>query len=156
MDRHTNLPIASITKRITSFIIDDLVIMGLLIAIFYTQLLEIASHLPEIITQESIAVFRAEMNQFSVNNLLLIIAIKVMYHTFFVWQNGMTLGKYFTKIKVVELSTMEHPTFSKALLRAVVRIISEAFFYLGFIFAFFLPLRQTLHDKISGCVVVNA
>lgn len=156
MDVHTNLPIASMTKRITSFIIDDLVIMGLLIAIFYTQLFEIASHLPEIITQESIEVFRAEMNQFSVNNLLLIIAIKVMYHTFFVWQNGMTLGKYFTKIKVVELSTMEHPTFSKALLRSVVRIISEAFFYLGFIFAFFLPLRQTLHDKISGCVVVNA
>ena len=156
MDRHTNLPIASMTKRITSFIIDDLVIMGLLIAIFYTQLLEIASHLPEIITEESIAVFKAEMNQFSVNNLLLIIAIKVMYHTFFVWQNGMTLGKYFTKIKVLELSTMEHPTFSKALLRAVIRIISEAFFYLGFIFAFFLPLRQTLHDKISGCVVVNA
>jgi len=156
MINHSNstLPIASIQKRIAAFVIDDLVIVLLLLAIFYTQLLEIASHLPTPITAESIETFKKEMNIFSVNNLIFILALKVMYHTFFVWQNGMTLGKYLTKIKVVEIDTMQKPTFIKAFIRALVRIVSEAFFYLGFLFAFFSPLKQTLHDKVTNCVVI--
>jgi len=156
MSESTSLPIASTKKRVSAFVIDDLVIALLLLVIFYDQLMVIASHLPTVITPESIEVFKEEMNQFSVNNLLLIVALKVLYHTFFVWQNGMTLGKYFMKVKVVELDTSRHPAPSKALLRAALRIVSEAFFYLGFLLAFFTPLKQTLHDKLSGCVVVDA
>jgi uncharacterized RDD family membrane protein YckC len=81
--------------------------------------------------------------------------LKVLYHTFFIWQNGMTLGKYFMKIKVVNMNTEETLTLPKALLRAIGRIVSEIFFYLGFLLAFFLPLKQTLHDKISESVVIN-
>jgi len=40
-------------------------------------------------------------------------------------------------------------------LRASLRIVSEEIFYVGFIFAFFSPMAQTLHDKLSKCVVVN-
>jgi uncharacterized RDD family membrane protein YckC len=156
MSDSVSYPIASTQKRISAFVIDDIVIALLLLIIFYNQLLEIASHLPTVITPESVKVFKNEMNQFSVNNLLLIIALKVVYHTFFVWQNGMTLGKYFMKIKVVELETERQPNLAKALLRALLRIVSEVFFYLGFLLAFFLPLKQTLHDKLSGCVVVDA
>ena len=156
MSEVTSLPIASTSKRISAFVIDDLVIVVLLLAIFYNQLMAIASHLPTVITPESIEVFTNEMNQFSVDNLLLIIALKVLYHTFFVWQNGMTLGKYFMKIRVVESDSIQTPTLSKALMRASIRIVSEAFFYLGFVLAFFFPLKQTLHDKLSNCVVVDA
>ena len=155
MDVTTDFPIASIQKRLTAFVIDDIVVVGLILAIFYTQLMEIASHLPETFTAESIALFKNEMNQFSVNNLLGIVALKIVYHTFFIWQNGMTLGKYFVKIKVIDIGSKETPTLPKAFLRASIRIVSEAFFYLGFIFAFFSPLKQTLHDKISRCVVVD-
>ncbi len=156
MAEYSTLPIASTQKRITAFVIDDLVIAFLLIIIFYNQLTAIVSHLPTVITPESIDVFKEEINQFSVNNLLLIIALKVLYHTFFIWQNGMTLGKYFMKIQVIELDTNQYPTLPKALLRSALRIVSEAFFYLGFLLAFFLPLKQTLHDKLSGSVVVDA
>ena len=156
MSKSITLPIASTKKRLSAFVIDDLIIALLLLIIFYNQLLAIVSHLPTVITSESIVVFKEEMNQFSVNNLLLIIALKVLYHTFFVWQNGMTLGKYFMKIRVIELETEVTPTLSKALLRSTLRIASEAFFYLGFLMAFFTPLKQTLHDKLSGCVVVDA
>jgi len=148
-------PIASTQKRVSAFVIDDIIIALLLLIIFYNQLVEIASHLPIAITAESVEVFKNEMNQFSVKNILFILALKVMYHTFFVWQNGMTLGKYFMKVKVVELETKQNPVFVKALLRAVLRIASEVFFYLGFLLAFFLPLKQTLHDKLSNCVVID-
>ena len=43
------------------------------------------------------------------------------------------------KIKVVELETGRRPNLTKALLRALLRIASEVFFYLGFLLAFFLP-----------------
>lgn len=156
MSESTVLPIASIQKRITSFIIDDMIVAVLILIIFYEQLVQIASQLPTVLTPEAIEVFKNQIDQFSVDNLLLIVALKVLYHTFFVWQNGMTPGKYFVKIKAIELNTAQTPTLTKALLRALLRIVSESVLYLGFVLAFFLPLKQTLHDKLSGCVVIHA
>lgn len=150
-----SLPIASTKKRTFAFVIDDIIIAILLFVIFYEQLMTIGSHLPTVITQESIEVFKQEMNQFSVNNLLLIITLKVLYHTFFIWQNGMTLGKYLMKIKAISIDNGENLTLYKAFLRALLRIISEMLFYLGFLLAFFLPLKQTLHDKLTNCVVID-
>ena len=155
MEYETSFAVANNKKRIGAFLIDDMIIAGLLLIIFYGQLSEIASHLPSVITPESIEVFKSEMNQFSVNNLLLILFLKVLYHTFFVWQNGMTLGKYFMKIKVVNKHTQETLTLPKAFLRALLRIVSEVLFYLGFLLAFFLPYKQTLHDKLSESVVID-
>lgn len=150
-----DVPIASMQKRVTSFVIDDLVIALFILFIFYGQLMEIASHFPTVITKESMEAFQMEMKLFSVNNLAIIILLKVLYHTFFVWQNGMTLGKYLMKIRVIELKSMETPTLLKSFIRASLRIVSELFFYLGFLLASFLPLRQTLHDKLSDCVVID-
>ena len=155
MYEKTSLNIASTQKRMGAFVIDDMIIAGLLLIIFFGQLSEIVSHLPSVVTAESIEIFKNEMNQFSVNNLLFILMLKVLYHAFFIWQNGMTLGKYFMKIRVVNMHTAETLTLPKALLRATGRIVSEIFFYLGFLLAFFLPLKQTLHDKISESVVIN-
>lgn len=132
--------IAPVKKRVGSFVIDDLVVSFLFMVIFWSQ----------------ISAFKTveEINLFLANNFLIIMMIKVLYHTFFVWQSGMTLGKYFMKIKVVTLDSGELPTLSIALARASLRIVSETFFYLGFLMAFFNPLVQTLHDKLSGCVVI--
>jgi len=156
MSESPSLPIASTAKRMSAFVIDDIVIALLLMIIFYNQLMQIVSHLPTVITPEDIEVFKSQMNAFSVDNLVFIITLKVLYHTLFVWQNGMTLGKYIMKIKVIELDTIATPGLYKAFLRALFRIASEVFFYLGFLLAFFLPLKQTLHDKLSTCVVVDA
>jgi len=156
MHEETISNIASTQKRTLSFVIDDFVIMFLLIAIFYDQLMLIISHVPTVLTPEALEAFQEEIKHFSADNLLIVLSLKVLYHTVLVWQNGMTLGKYLMKIQVVELGTSMKPTFSKSLLRAILRIGSEVFFYIGFILAFFLPLKQTFHDKLSGCVVVNA
>ena len=155
MHDETTLPIASRIRRIFSFIIDDLVIMFLLIAIFYEPLMAIVSHIPAVLTPEAVENFKEEMQHFSADNLLIVLSLKVVYHTIFVWQNGMTLGKYLTKIRVVDLDTNTKPTFLKAFFRAVLRLGSEIIFYLGFLLAFFLPLKQTFHDKVSHCVVID-
>ena len=150
MSDSLSLPIASIQKRITSFVIDDIVISIFFIVIFYDQFSAVFSN----ITMVDEAALES-INTFIAQNLLVVLSIKIIYHTVLVWQNGMTLGKYLMKIKVIDLETGSTPDFQKAFLRASVRIPSEVLFYLGFLMAFFVPLRQTLHDKLSNCVVVN-
>jgi uncharacterized RDD family membrane protein YckC len=151
MSDSLSLSIASKQKRITAFVIDDIVISVFFIIIFYSQFADVFSNITVV---DEMAL--ARINLFIAENILVVFAIKVIYHTVFVWQNGMTLGKYLMKIKVIDLETGEIPSFQKALLRASVRIPSEVLFYLGFLMAFFTPLTQTLHDKSSNCVVVDA
>ena len=129
-------------KRVGAFIIDDLAVSFLFMVIFWSQI----SSLRTI----------EEINLFLTENFLIIMLIKILYHTFFVWQSGMTLGKYVMKIKVVVLQTGLIPPLHTAAARAALRIVSETFFYLGFVMAFFNPMVQTLHDKLTGCVVIDA
>lgn len=135
--------IATTKKRAGAFIIDDLVVTLLFLAIFWSQISQLDNS-PEAI------------NAFLTGKFLYIVAIKLLYHTFFVWQNGMTLGKYFMKIRVAYLENGHTPQLKIALLRAILRVLSETLFYIGFIMAFFNPMVQTLHDKLSNCVVVDA
>ncbi len=81
--------------------------------------------------------------------------INIIYHTFFTWQNGKTLGKHIMKIKVVNIADGSLLSLSMSLLRSLVRVVDEAFFYIGFLPAFFSPTKQTLHDRVSRSVVVN-
>ena len=150
MSEPLSLSIASNQKRITAFVIDDIVISLFFIIIFYDQFSTVFANIT-VVDEAALET----LNSFLSQNLFVVLAIKLIYHTVFVWQNGMTLGKYFMKIKVIDLETGGTPDFSKAFLRASVRIPSEVLFYLGFLMAFFMPLKQTLHDKLSNCVVVN-
>lgn len=131
--------------------IDDMVINLLLMIIFSSQLSALMSGITEV-NEASVMM----INQFIMDNIVIVLAIKVLYHTILVWQSGMTVGKYLLKIRVVEMNSGMRPSFTQAFWRASVRLISEMFFYIGFVFAFFSPLHQTLHDKLSNCVVTNA
>ena len=150
MSESLSLPIASSQKRITAFVIDDIVITLFFIIIFYDQFSAVFSNIT-VVDEAALE----SINAFIAKNLLVVLSIKLIYHTVFVWQNGMTLGKYLMKIKVIDLETGNTPNFQKAFLRASVRIPSEILFYVGFLMAFFVPLKQTLHDKITNCVVVH-
>jgi len=151
MAESTSLPIADVQKRVTAFVIDDIVVSLFFVIIFYEQVSTLFSG----ITMVDQAALET-INTFISQNMLVVLSIKVLYHTVLVWQNGMTLGKYVTKIKVIDLETEYTPAFFKAFLRAVMRVPSEIFFYTGFLMAFFVPQTQTLHDKLSNCVVIDA
>ena len=134
--------LAPAKKRIWSFVIDDLVVSFLFIIIFWSKLSSFNTG--------------EELIEFINSNFLVFSLIKITYQTLFVWQNGMTLGKYIVKMKVVSLDYGEIPSFNSSLIRASIRVVSETLFYIGFFMAFFNPLVQTLHDKVSKCVVVDA
>lgn len=151
MSEPLSLPIANNQKRITAFVIDDIVISLFFIIIFYDQFSDVFSNIT-VVDEAALE----SINAFIAQNILVIFSIKLLYHTVLVWQSGMTLGKYLMKIKVIDLETETIPSFQKAFLRASIRIPSEVLFYLGILMAFFNPLKQTLHDKLSNCVVVDA
>ena len=82
-------------------------------------------------------------------------AMKIFYQAFFVMQYGATLGKIAMKIRVIEIATMQTPNVIVALNRAIVRVVSETLFYLGFLWGLMDPSRQTWHDKSAKTLVVN-
>ncbi|MDD2451729.1 RDD family protein [Sulfurovum sp.] len=155
MDGQNSLMIAAPQKRVVSFVIDDIIVSLFFMVIFYDQIVGFMQVVPADQQSQSQYLIDA-MNHFVSANLLWLLSLKVLYHTVLVWQNGMTLGKYIMKIRVVSLEYHEKPSFMTAFYRALLRIPSELFFYLGFLMAFFVPLRQTFHDKFSNCVVVDA
>ena len=136
--------IASIGKRMGAFMIDDIVVSILLFIIFYNQLMAINPEEP------------SELVRFLEMNGIYFLLLRFLYHLYFTWQSGQTLGKRVVKIRVVEQESGEIPSFQVATLRSGFRVVSESIFYLGYLLAYFTPMVQTLHDKISNTVVVDA
>ena len=132
---------SSIVKRAVSFTIDDILVSFLYIAIFYNQITALTT--PEL------------MVAFVQQNAWVLFVLKIAYHTFFIGLNGATVGKYIVKIRAVDENSGNTISWGRAFIRAVVRTIGEMLFYITFIFAFFNPKRQTLHDKIVNCVVID-
>ncbi len=130
------------SKRVWSFTIDSLLMNFVYIMIVYDQIALLK-------TPEEIIYFAKETSW-------LLALINILYHTFFTWQSGKTLGKHIMKIRVVSIDEGALLTLPMSLLRALVRVVDEAFLYIGFLPAFFSPTRQTLHDRVSRSIIVNA
>jgi uncharacterized RDD family membrane protein YckC len=130
------------SKRVWSFTIDSILMNLVYILIVYDQIALLK-------TPEEIIFFAKETSW-------ILVLINILYHTFFTWQNGKTLGKHIMKIKVVTIEEGELLSLPMSLLRALVRVVDEALLYIGFLPAFFSPTRQTLHDRVSRSVIVNA
>jgi uncharacterized RDD family membrane protein YckC len=141
--------ISSVGKRTLAYFIDDMIVSIFLFIIFYDKLVVIYQQVQNSADFTPLMVYLQE-------NTIVFVLLRIVYQTFFVWQNGMTPGKALVKIKVVEMDSGDRPSFSVALLRASIRIISDSILYIGYIIAFFNPLVQTLHDKLAKTVVVDA
>ncbi|MDY0365515.1 MAG: RDD family protein [Arcobacteraceae bacterium] len=139
----SNLKLAKFSSRLLAYVIDDILITLVILLIFWDHIVQ---------GGEDIGASLEILN----NYLFPIIVLKVAYHTFFVWYYGATLGKIVAKIRVIDYNNFGKVSFSRSLLRAIGRIVSEMFFYLGFIFAFFDKGKQTFHGKIAKTLVVNA
>jgi len=136
-----NLHLATISQRATAFFLDEL-LLSLLVTVALWSSFENAKTIQELIVLS---------NSFAMDYIIL----KIIYQTFFVYQYGATLGKLAMKIKVIEIRTQSNPSFASSLNRAIFRIISEMFFYLGFLWGMMDPLKQTWHDKTAKTLVVN-
>jgi len=138
-----NLQLASMPSRIIAFIIDDLLISLVFVLLFWDQITSSDGQLINMLIIIS-------------EHVLQVLLLKFVYQSFFVWYYGATIGKIVTKIKVIDYNHFGRVSLATSLIRSMTRIFSEYIVYIGFIIAFFTDGRQTLHDKISRTLVVNA
>ncbi|MEA3499335.1 MAG: RDD family protein [Campylobacterota bacterium] len=137
-----NLQLASMRSRIKAFIIDDISITLVVILLLWDEVTLANGDLISILVI---------MNE----AFLQIITLKFIYQTFFIWYYGATIGKIISKIKVIDFDNFGKVSLLNAAVRSFGRIISESFFYIGFIIAYYTDSRQTFHDKFGKTLVVD-
>jgi RDD protein len=139
--QNEDITLASIGKRAIAWGIDK-VLLSILFYVIYADKFQNLEY-EEIIVIVSKLAFE-------------VILLDVIYQTFFTWYYGATIGKILMKIICIDVYLLDKPKFSVSLLRAIIRIVSENVFFLGFAWAFGNSLLQTWQDKIAKTVVVNA
>ncbi len=136
-----NIKLASISKRAIAFMIDELLLSLVFVIALWDGISGAKNSIEMIESIQSATLYFA--------------MVKIAYQTFFTYKYGASLGKIYMKIKVVDINTLEYLDFFSSLNRAIVRIISEMFFYLGFLWGVLNPTRQTWHDLVARSIVIE-
>lgn len=136
------LEIASLNKRFLSYFIDE-ILLSLLFFIIYWDSFTLNGDFEQTLMM---------ISSMSIEILIL----KTIYQTFFIWYYGATIGKIVCKIVCIDTIMLSKPKLGASFLRAIFRVASESFLYLGFAWALGNEKRQTWHDKIAKTVVINA
>ena len=136
------LILASNKKRSMAFFIDEMLLSLLLIIALW----------------DSFSTAKTMEEMINVTNMFVLeyMAMKIIYQAFFVMNYGASVGKIIMKIRVLEIRTLDNPSVLSALNRGIFRVVSEMFFYLGFLWGMLNPERQTWHDKTAKTLVVDA
>ena len=140
----SNLQLASMRSRALAYLIDDLLVTIIIMMIFWESISAVSEDMD------------AMMYLLKTELVTPLIILKILYHTFFVWYFGATIGKIVVKIRVIDANSWGRVSMFSSFLRAVGRIFSELFFYFGFLIGFFNEGRKTFHDITGRTLVVNA
>ncbi len=136
------MSLANTQKRAMAFFIDELLLSFLLIVALW----------------DSFTTAQTTEDIINITNMFLFefLTMKIIYQAFFTMQYGATLGKIVMKIRVIDIQTLQTPNVIISLNRAIFRVISEIFLYLGFLWGMLDPAKQTWHDKTARTLVINA
>ncbi len=141
------LHLASFGRRIVGIIVDQIVITAPIFAVFYAL---------GFAPKDAITDGRAVWFTVSVTTLGL------AYETIGVWLWGRTLGKLLTRTRAVSVVDGGRLGFVRSFQRSLVPTTVSAIPQVGpmlgigvYVYAFFDPLRQGVHDKAAGSIVVQ-
>ncbi len=144
LNNSNNLQLASMRSRALAYVIDDLLVTIIIMMIFWESISVVSEDMDAMMY-----LLKAEL-------VTPLIILKILYHTFFVWYFGATIGKIVVKIRIIDANQWGRVSIFSSFLRAVGRIFSEMFFYVGFLIGFFNDGRKTFHDITGRTLVVNA
>jgi len=136
-----DLKTASVTKRAIAMTIDDLLVSLIIVFAFSSQFANAK-------TYEEVLYLTNELFGY-------IFIAYTLYHWIFVAVYGKTIGKMITKTRVMDVETLDNPSWLRSFLRSVMRNFDEMFFYLGMAYAIVDPLNRAIHDIVGKCVVVE-
>jgi uncharacterized RDD family membrane protein YckC len=141
------LHLASFGRRIAGLFLDQVITTVPVFAVFYAL-----GYAPrEAITHGRVLWFTVAVT-----------AVGVIYETVGIWRWGRTIGKLATGTRVVSIVDGRGLDFTRALQRSLVPTTLGAIPRVGpflgvgvYVWAFFDPLRQGVHDKAAGSLVVR-
>lgn len=141
------LHLASFARRIIGVVVDQIVITVPVFALFYS----LGFSPKDAITEGGAVWFTVTLT-----------ALGLTYETVGVWLWGRTLGKLLTGTRAVSVVDGGGLGFVRAFQRSLVPTALGAIPQIGpllgigvYVYAFFDPLRQGIHDKAAGSIVVR-
>lgn len=141
LDRE-GLKVASDSKRIMAFWIDEIIISVIVFMGLYEQITALQGDMEKVRELLSSA-------------FLFIAILQIAYHSVFTAIYGASVGKMLCKIKVIKIDTLDKPQVFEAILRSFIRIVSVALFYIPLMVAFADPFRRALHDLVVKSIVID-
>ena len=136
-----DLQLASISKRVKAFVVDELLILAIVMIAFWDKLAQTSSVI--------------EFAEAITSLFMVIILLKIIYQGVFTYLYGATLGKIWQRIIIINIEDFHRPNFTICFVRAVGRVFSEWFLYIGFAMAYLNPAQQSLHDKLGKTIVID-
>lgn len=134
---------AAVSRRFYAYLIDYF----LLVLLFIVALQDV------ILSTNSFREFIEASNLY----VLEFLAITFLYQAIFTGLYGATVGKLIMKIRVVPIHGESlRPSWGESMTRSAIRILSEAIFYLGFLWALMEPVGRSWHDIAARTIVVDA
>ena len=141
------LHLASFGRRIIGIVVDQTVITAPVFAVFYA----LGFTLNDAITEGRAVWFSVALT-----------ALGLTYETIGIWLWGRTIGKLLTRTRAVSVIDGGGLGFQRAFQRSLVPTALSAIPQIGpllgiavYVYAFFDPLRQGVHDKAAGSIVVQ-
>lgn len=95
----SNLQLATLRSRALAFVIDDLIVTLLICLIYWNSIVAVSDN------QEAL------INLMQTTFVVPLILLKIIYHTFFIWYYGQTIGKKIVKIRVIDANSWERVSF---------------------------------------------
>ncbi|MDR2080963.1 MAG: RDD family protein [Campylobacteraceae bacterium] len=138
-----NITLSPLYKRVIAHMIDEFIVACFVFFAFYDILGANAQN------SEALSVIIEYLAPY-------IVLMKIIYQTFFVRFYGATVGKIAVKIRVISTIDGQNPNVFLSLVRANMRILSEAVFFIGFLWALKNFKKQTWEDIGAKTLVVNA
>lgn len=137
-------------------LIIDFVIIGILlklISLLFGLILPLDLRLENFTSDDGELVFQGFLNWSILTFMVLKIIAFWLYYALMESRLGATVGKYILNLRVTD-ENCAFLSFKRASGHAFARFLSIIPFLTGYLMAIFTEKRQTLHDLITGCIVI--
>ena len=149
---------ASLWRRLLSFTIDSATIIG--VSALYITLASTITGLKApssegLTALDSLAAWMNALKSVLLPGAILVLVLATVYCAVaaFLW-NGRTLGRMVLGLRLVDTHGLA-PAPARAVIRALLSVVSFGLFLGGFWMAFFDRRGQTLHDKLTSTFVIQ-
>ena len=136
------IEVAPLSKRLIAFLIDELLMSLVWIAIYWENIAEVADDKEAVLEILSAS-------------FLVVCVIKILYQWLFVMYYGATIGKIVVRIRVIEVELLDNPNAMQSLVRSLFRVLSEILMYIPFFLVLENKIHQALHDRVAKTIVIN-